>query len=75
MEPGHYREPGCQYQPQLVGQNDIVRKLFFAIFALQRDIVFALFHRKAGGNRLGVADAVTVRADQYAVNPIRQIRA
>lgn len=46
MEPGHYREPGCQYQPQLVGQNHIMRKLFFTIFALQRDIVFPLFTAK-----------------------------
>ena len=68
----HYREPDFYYQPQLIGQHHIMGKLFFAVFAFERDIIGAFSHCKAGRNRFGMADTVAVRADQHIVDALWQ---
>ena len=44
----HYREPDFYYQPQLIGQHHIMGKLFFTVFAFERDVIGAFSHGKAG---------------------------
>ncbi|POZ13544.1 hypothetical protein C3Z09_22760 [Lelliottia aquatilis] len=42
------RSPGFHYKPQLVGQHHIMRKLFFAVFAFECDVIRPFFHCKTG---------------------------